>query len=62
MVISQQCETQPNACARCGTALPSNQWYPVRTERDSSGELVVHYFCSNGCASEWADDGLIDAQ
>ena len=60
MSMGQQRETQSNECVYCGTVLPSNQWYPVRTERDSSGELVVHYFCSDECASEWAENDRAD--
>jgi len=58
--MGQQCESPSDECVHCGTVLPADRWYPVRTERDSSGELVLHYFCSDDCASEWADDGRGD--
>lgn len=43
-------------CAECGSPVPTDEWYPVATERDDDGEVLIHSFCSEECRSAWEAD------
>lgn len=42
-------------CARCGAAVPSEEWHPVATVRGDDGAVEVYDFCSEACRSAWLD-------
>ena len=44
-------------CATCGATLPKDEWCPVITETDPTGDLVVRSFCDEACKDAWAADG-----
>ncbi len=40
-------------CARCGAAVPADEWHPVATVRDDDGTVEIYDFCSEACRSAW---------
>lgn len=46
-------------CAHCGSAIETDDWYPIAAERDEDGSLNLYHFCSEDCRSAWrgADSG-----
>lgn len=53
---SDRPESPPKACAYCGAAIETSDWYPVLQRRNSDGDLEFYPFCSEACQESWRDE------
>lgn len=40
-------------CANCRARLDTEEWHPVVTRTDETGELRLYTFCDEECEAEW---------
>lgn len=42
-------------CRHCGSAVKTDEWYPVASRTAPDGSVEIHPFCGDGCQEAWAD-------